>query len=390
MLTNGKKWVLCIAIVIFALTGCGKGKASRETENDSGSLENRNADISAELVFRQRMDLQYAKEFTVDCYQDGYTLLSVTDGGRYLVVPEGKTAPEDLEEGITVLQQPLDHIYLVASAAMDMVCELGSEDAIRFSGQKADGWCIEKAEEEMQKGNILYAGKYNMPDYELIVSEGCSLAIENNMISHSPEVIEKLESFGIPVCIDRSSYEEHPLGRVEWIKFYGVLFGKEEEADRLFGEQTAILNRIAADEPSDKTVAFFYITSNGMINVRRSSDYVPKMIELAGGKYIFDDLDSEESNRSTLTMQAEQFYYGAKEADYLVYNSTVDGEIRTVDELLAKENTLKDFKAVKEGNVWCTTRDLYQQSMSLGAMMEDFHNMLLGEEKDMRFLYPLE
>ena len=75
----------------------------------------------------------------------------------------------------------------------------------------------------MEQGDIIYAGKYNAPDYELILSGGCDFVIENMMIMHTPEVKEKLENFGIPVMVDRASYEEHPLGRCEWVKLYGVL-----------------------------------------------------------------------------------------------------------------------------------------------------------------------
>ena len=65
---------------------------------------------------------------------------------------------------------------------------------------------------------MYYAGKYNAPDYELILSKACDLAIESTMISHSPEVKEQLEQLGIPVLVERSSYESHPLGRMEWLK----------------------------------------------------------------------------------------------------------------------------------------------------------------------------
>lgn len=64
------------------------------------------------------------------------------------------------------------------------------------------------------------------PDYELILSGGCGLAVESTMVNHVPEVREKLEELGIPVLIDQSSYESHPLGRTEWIKLYGALLGK--------------------------------------------------------------------------------------------------------------------------------------------------------------------
>ncbi|MDE7266145.1 MAG: ABC transporter substrate-binding protein [Lachnospiraceae bacterium] len=358
-------------------------------ENETETVD----ETKTALVYERSMELQYAEQFRIDYYADGYVMVCVADGRNYLIVPKDAKPPQDLETDIIILQRPLENIYLAASAVMDMFCELDAIDSLRFSGQKAEGWSIPKAQEAMEQGTILYAGKYSMPDYELIVSEGCSLAIENNMILHSPEVIEKLEDFEIPTLIDQSSHESHPLGRVEWIKLYGVLLGKEAEAQVAFEKQVQSMERAAADIASEKTVAFFYITTNGMVNVRVSSDYVPKMIQLAGGKYIFDDLGNGDSSRSTVTMQMEEFYHTAKDADYLIYNSTIDGEIESVDALLQKESLLKDFKAVQNGNVWCTTRDMYQQSMSIGQMIEDIHSMLSDDSsarESIVYLYPLQ
>ena len=136
---------------------------------------------------------------------------------------------------------------------------------------------------------------------------------------------------------------------------------------------------------------FFFITSNGLVQVRQSSDYVPKMIELAGGKYIFENLGDPESSRSTMNMQIEEFYDKAKDVDYIIYNSSIDGGIMSVEELLDKCAVLEDFKAVKEGNVWCTTNDMYQQSMSIGYLISDMHAMLNGaSETEMEYLFHLE
>lgn len=90
-------------------------------------------------------------------------------------------------------------------------------------------------------------------------------------------------------------------------------------------------------------------------------------------------------------MQVEEFYSGAKDADYLIYNSSIDGGISSIEELIDKCGPLEDFKAVKEGNVWCTANDLYQQSMSIGYLMEDIHAMLRGKEDgSMHYLFHLE
>ena len=379
---------ICLFLIgLLGLHGCGSPSSNYDSKYSADNLQNKETEGS--LVYESSMELQYAENFSVDYYKGGYTMLTTMDGKRFLVVPEGKEIPENMKEDIVVLQRPMKDLYLVASAVMDMFRELDGLDAITFSGQKEENWYIEEAKEAMAKGDIIYAGKYSKPDYELLVSEGCALAIENRMISHSPEVIEKLEDFGIPVMIEYSSYESHPLGRVEWIKFFGALLGKEAIAEQIFEEQAAILDMVSADEKTDQTVAFFFITSNGLVQVRQSSDYIPKMIELAGGKYIFENLGDGETKRSTMNMQVEEFYNGAKDADFLIYNSSIDGGVSSREELLDKCEVLADFKAVQEGNVWCTTNDMYQQSLSIGYLMEDIHAMLSGEDK-MYYLFRLE
>ena len=377
---------------LLLLYGCGSPSSHlaevTEITDAAESAGEKETDTAEGLVYEGSMELQYAQNFAIDYYKGGYKLLTITDGTEILVVPEGKEIPKGLDEETIVMRQPVENLYLVASAVMDMFDALDAVDAVRFSGQQEDGWYVEAARNAMRAGEMIYAGKYNKPDYEMLVAEGASLAIENMMISHSPEVVEMLRDFGIEVMIEYSSYESHPLGRVEWIKFFGALVGKEEEAERAFKEQAAILDRVAADEKTDKTVAFFFITSNGLVQVRRSSDYVPKMIELAGGSYVPGNLGDEESNRSTMNMQIEEFYDRAKEVDYIIYNSSIDGGIASIEELLDKCAVLEDFKAVKEGRVWCTTNDMYQQSMSIGYLIEDIHAMLQGEE-DMRYLFRL-
>lgn len=401
-MTGRKRITTICCLLLMGLLGlCSCGSPS------SDSVENISSDISedsavsgstesidennAEFVYESSMKLKYAENFSVDYYTGGYKLLTVMDGTKLLVVPEGKAVPENLEEDMYIMRQPVENLYLVATAAMDMFDSLDAVDTIRLSGQKEGNWYIESANEAMADGKMLYAGKYNKPDYELIVSENCSLAIENMMISHSPEVIEMMEDFGIPVMIEYSSYESHPLGRVEWIKFFGALLGKEAEAEEAFEKQVAILEKVTADEKTDQTVAFFFITSNGLVQVRQSSDYVPKMIELAGGKYIFENLGDPESSRSTMNMQVEEFYNSAKDVDFIIYNSSIDGGVNSIEELLDKCAVLEDFKAVQNGNVWCTTNDMYQQSMSIGYLIEDIHTMLQGDEEgEMEYLFRLE
>lgn len=374
-------------ILMCLLAACGKSADTNEKEHDTA--------ISQQLTFDHSEELAYAQKFSIDDYEGDYHLVTVTDGSRYLIVSEGKEAPDDLASDIVVIQKPVQNIYLAASAAMDMFVSLDALDTVRFSSLKADGWYIEQAKAAMEKGDILYAGKYSAPDYEQIVQENCGLAIENTMILHTPDVKEQLEKFGIHVLVDYSSYEPEPLGRTEWVKLYGLLTGHEKEAEEAFHkEQEAmeeVQNSVAQSGTKDsKTVAFFYITSNGQANVRKSSDYLPKMIEMAGGQYIFQDLGDDEEATSTMSMQMEEFYAGAKDADYIIYNSTIEGELDSVDGLLAKSPLFEKFKAVQEGHVYCTSKNLYQSTMELGTITSDIHRMLEGDNKDLTYIYQLK
>lgn len=384
----------CLILILAGLSGllgCGSPSSASDANENTKDTE-QSAQAAGGLVYESSMQTAYATQFAVDYYEGGYVMLTTkVDGAQFLVVPEDAQEPEGLDEQVIVIHRPVDHLYLVASAAMDLFRELDAIDSIRFSGQQEDGWYIEEARTAMQDGRMVYAGKYSMPDYELIVSEGCSLAIENTMITHAPEVVEKLAEFGIPTLIDYSSYESHPLGRVEWIRFYGALLGREEQADAAFEQQTGILERITQDDtPTGQTVAFFYLTSNGTVNVRKTADYVPQMIGLAGGTYVFDDLGSDEDHKSSVNMTMEEFYATAKDADCLIYNSTIDGELQSVDDLTEKSAMLRDFKAVKDGNVWCTTNDMYQHTMSAGAFIEDLHAIFTGDtDHQMTYIYPL-
>ena len=378
-------------IGLAGLCGCGSPSSDSMEPVESEAKGETKADSLGNLKYKSSMELQYAKNFSVDDYEGGYKILKTMDGTQILVVPEEKEVPDGIGKDVVVVKRPVKNLYVVSSSIMDIFSKLDAMDTIRLSSQKEEDWYVQDAKDAMERGDILYAGKYSKPDYELIVSENCSLAIENTMITHSPEVSEMLADFDIPTTIEYSSYESHPLGRVEWVKFFGALIGKDELAQKIFNEEVRLVDEVTSVEKTDKTVAFFYVTSNGLIQVRSSSDYVPKMINLAGGNYIPTNIGDPDSKRSTVSMQIEDFYDQAKDADFIIYNSSIDGGIGSVQELLDKCAVLKDFKAVKEGNVWCTTNDMYQQSMSIGYLIHDMHAMLQGKDQDgMTYLFHVE
>ena len=311
----------------------------------------------------------YAREFTMEQQDDGSVLVTIG------------------EDSYTV-DHPYSKIYLASSSAMDLFRSAGAIENVAMTGTRASDWGIPEIRQLVEDETIVYAGKYSMPDYEYLLSEDCDLAIENTMIYHTPEVKEKLESLGIPVLVERSSYEKDPCGRMEWIKLYGLLTGHYEEACSFFEEKVKELESLNEDDLSGKRVVFFHINSNGQPVVRRPDDYVARMIEMAGGEYFLKESDGQENMLSTMNMQMEAFADAALDADILIYNSSIDGEVKDMEELLSKEELLGEFRAVREGNVWCTGKNMFQETSHLADIILEMNRIFsenAGEGESLRY-----
>lgn len=386
-----KHWKLFLPLLaLLALCACAQ-EAPAASEEPSQPGEPTILSWN-DVSWAEHLELEYAQMFAVD-YFGNFKRVTI-DSQVYLVVPEGVgSLPfQDMPEDVTVLYQPLDAIYLQATAAMDCFRRLDAMDAVTMSGTQASGWYIPEARQAMEEGRMIYAGKYSAPDYELIQSQGCDLALESTMIYHNPEVKEQLERLGIPVLVERSSYESHPLGRMEWVKLYGALLNREAEAKAYYDAQLEKLEPVLAQENTGKTVAFFSVTSNGSVTVRKAGDYIAKAIDLAGGAYVPQGLSEEENALSTMNIQMETFYHEAIDADILIYNSTIEADLQTIGQLIAKSAPLADFKAVRNGNVWCTGKSMFQESQSVGDMILDIHHILTEEQASdgsLTYLYRL-
>lgn len=275
-----------------------------------------------ELNSEGRMDLSYADQFSVEQY-GAYKLVTIVDGGRF-AYSKGVSVPKDVPSDIVVLQQPLKNVYLVSSAVMDLVSKAGALSHISFTGTKEKDWYVQEAADAMKAGALIYAGKYSAPDYELLLSNNCQFVIENTMITHNPEVKEKLEELGIPVMIERSVMKNILLD--VWNGFVCSVYYLIRSSRQInFSESRQSVSSRFWKRKYRFISSIFAVSSDGTITVRKLNDYVSSMIELAGGNYSLNGYLPEEDNAlSTMKMQMEDFYVAEKDADILIYNGTIE------------------------------------------------------------------
>ena len=377
---------LCTALMLAC---CGSGNG----EGGAGGA----ADVWSEHL-EGSMELKYADQFHVDYYDDGISVVTVEDGLEYLVTEDAETLPDwvpaEDAENMTVICTPAHKVYNAASSAMDLIDAAGGLDSVVMTSTQASDWGIDKIKKLVEDETIRYIGKYRAPDYEALLEGEVDLAIESTMIYHSPQVKEAIEELGIPVLVERSSYEADPLGRLEWIKLYGLLLGKSEEAQAFFDGAVAKVEAVDTDAVAEApSVAFFSVNSNGSVVVRKPGDYVTKMIETAGGTYALAGIANEDDNAlSTMNMQMEAFYDKAMDADILIYNSTIEGGLEGISDLTALSDKFEDFAAVRSGNVWCTDASTFQRTTGAADMIVEMNRIFAGAADDsgMEYFHKLD
>lgn len=334
--------------------------------------------------------LSRATQFSLDAYEGGCRLASLASGERLLIVPEGAEAPGGLPEGVAVIQRPIENVYLASTGMICLVDAIGALDAIGVSSVRADDSPTQAFAERLESGEIAYGGIYRAPDYELISAAGCPLAIENTNIDHVPEVRAKLEELGVTVLMEQSSREEDMLGRLEWVRLIGALFDREDEAAEVFDDVAARVEEASAEGPLGRTVAFFYVNEDGAAVTRRAGDYFCQMIEAAGGEYVsFAEEGAADSSPTTVTVEMERFYEGARDADVIIYNGTIDDGVDTLEALVEKNALLADFAAVRNGDVWTCDANLYQQITSMADIISDLRVALSGSGEPAAFFWRL-
>lgn len=295
--------------------------------------------------------MKYAELLSVD-KKDSFTIVRISDpwhSGKtlhqYILVPKDQYAPLNLPKG-DVIRTPLSSTAVFSSVHCGLLDEIGAFNTIT-------GVCdaqyiyMEKVQQALANKSISDFGSSMSPNIERIMErhpEAILLSPFENCGSYG-----KLGKVGITLieCVDYM--ETSPLGRAEWIKFYGLLTGKEHTADSIFTVVETNYNNIKARVAKEKTrptvVTEMKIGNTWYIAGNRST--VGRLIADAGGKYIFSDV----STSGSLPFSPEKAFMRAQKADVwlIKYNYATDMTKQT----LAKEWTSNKYmKAFSEGNVY--------------------------------------
>ena len=298
--------------------------------------------------------IQYAQGFTVQRF-DTYIMVEVRDPWdstrllqRYLLVDRTKSAPGGLPKG-TIVKVPVKDIVIYTSVHAAIIDQLHETD-------KVIGVCEPRymdtpaIQEGIQAGRIADLGEATSPNIEKMIEIGAELVIASPFQNSSYGPVEKI---GIPIIEGADYMEAFPLGRTEWIRFYGLLFGKEEMADSIFKETEQAylsLKDLTANIDNRPTVlsekkfgSSWYVPSG--------DSYMAHLIEDAGADYMFKDLPGAGST----PLAFETVFDKAIHADIWLVKYNQSSEM-TYNDLRSEYTPYENFDAFKKKRIYtCNT-----------------------------------
>ena len=298
--------------------------------------------------------IQYAQGFTVQRF-DTYIMVEVRDPWdstrllqRYLLVDRTKSVPGGLPKG-TIVKVPVKDIVIYTSVHAAIIDQLHETD-------KVIGVCEPRymdtpaIQEGIQAGRIADLGEATSPNIEKMIEIGAELVIASPFQNSSYGPVEKI---GIPIIEGADYMEAFPLGRTEWIRFYGLLFGKEEMADSIFKETEQAylsLKDLTANIDNRPTVlsekkfgSSWYIPAG--------DSYMAHLFEDAGADYMFKDLPGTGST----PLAFETVFDKAIHADIWLVKYNQSSEM-TYNDLRSEYTPYENFDAFKKQRIYtCNT-----------------------------------
>ncbi len=298
--------------------------------------------------------LTYAKGLSVNHF-DNYISVEVHDPWdstrllqRYLLVDKTKDIPQGLPQG-TLVPIPLKNIVVYTSVHVSIVDMLGEASSVI-------GVCEPRymdtpsIQEGLKNGSIIDLGESTSPNIEKIIDIGAEVIIASPFQNSGYGPAEKL---GIPIIEMGDYMESLPLGRTEWIKFYGLLFQKEELADSIFRatEQRYMAIKELAASVTKRPTVFSERRYGATWYIPAGESYTANFFRDAGADYIFNYLPGAGST----PLAYETVYDKAYAADFwlLKYNLAQD---MTYDGLRSEYTPYENFDAFKNHMVYaCNT-----------------------------------
>ncbi len=333
---------LTFTITLLLLASCG-------SNNTGGSPHGQGKDIP--LSYAENLALTEYDDFVKADIRNPWDTTAILH--TYILVPDSVSLPANLPTG-TIVRTPLKSTLVYSSVHNSLITELGAIDAIKGV---CDAQYIHQKElaGRIESGEVADCGNSMTPNIEKIIKlnpDGILLSPFENSGTYG-----KLGQLGIPIIECADYMETSPLGRAEWMKFYGLLYGAQENAGKIFDatEKAYLSLKDLASKSAVRPKVLVDRLYGSSWNVPAKHSTMGIFIEDAGGTNPFSYIDKSGSS----PLAGEQVLHKAGDADVWIVRYTQSTD-KTLAELASDNPIYTQIKALKDKNVYgCNTASVF-------------------------------
>lgn len=362
--------LLAALILLVGVVGCKTGDKTVATVNSS---------------------VDYATGFTMENLENGVRKLTDGESQTLLLIPAGAKVPSGYDSAVKI-NIPVKKVVILSVTFGALMRPLGVMDSLVGSGTVESELYIEELKTRYASGQIKYVGAGGMgdPDYEAVRALTPDLVILSTGYPGAVDVFNKLKGMGINAVVCNDFLENDYLARLEWIKFIAAFYGKDAAANEHFNTVKTNIETI-----NNKILPLSYAPSvvwasifMGSVYVSGKDSYIAKGLRNAGAFNAFSELEGSGS----VTVNLEELYARAKNAEYFIYASTPP-YINNIQEIVDQNPILADLYSIKNGKVYCFQPWYFQIADKPDEIIQDlafiFHpNLFPGYELKHLMLLP--
>ena len=313
------------------------------------SISCKNEVIKVDIKHRFENNIKYANGFDI-ITKNGIKKLIIKspyqnskDVFEYQI--KNKTVSKNINKNNLIIEVPLTKIVVTSTTHIPMV-ELLNEEATLIGFPYSKYVSSEKTRQLIDSGNITEIGKENSLNTEILLDLEPEIVVGYS-VSSADKSLTTIKKAGINVIYNGDWLEETPLGRAEWIKFFGVLFNKEKQADSIFKIiETNYLEakKIALTAIKKPTILSGAIMSKDIWNLPAGDSFVAQFLKDANLDYLWKN----SKGKGSLSLSFESVFDKGVNADFWI----APGYFSTKEQLLNSNQIYTKFKAFENGNIY--------------------------------------
>jgi len=309
----------------------------------------KNEKVETVKVENAKNSIEYASGLSIVKYGD-YSVVTVSNPWpnankdfKYILKEKEAKVPDSLQS-YTTIQVPLTSVVVTSTTNIPFLEMLEVENKL-VGFPHTDYISSEKTRALIDKGSVKNVGQNEKLNIEQLIELSPDLIVTFGVDNNNP-MLDNLKKSGLNVLIQGDWMEQSPLGKAEWIKLYGALFGKEDQAKELFDKIVESYNqakKLVQDKPATSKVLYGSMYED-VWYVAKGNSWVAQFMKDAKANYLWADLKGTGSEG----LSFEKVLDKAKDANIWI----ASGSFKSLEELQKTNPHYAEFDAFKNKNVY--------------------------------------